>query len=369
MSELDLYRSPGVLTPAHLESLSPTDRATQLAQAFLASRANANTQAAYGKDLFLWFEFCRTLGLDVLAEPLPAHAELWYRWLAHEHPGLTWPVRLGADGQPTSKPQPVKAASPATAARRASGCAKFYRWLRQNGYSSCDPFTDTDRPKLDKSDPHGIALAPEQAAAMLDAVAADADGRASVKRNSAMLEVLFGNALRGGELTGLQTTDMGMHQGRRTLRVHGKGSKTRVLLLHSNVLAALNAYLAERVGATPGPLFTSSTGKPLDHKAVWRLVRRSAELAHQLRPELGMDQVARTIAPHDTRRTFITIGRSEGIELDRLAGDAGHASIETTRGYDRLATSFDRSAVIEIGDLIAKARQRPPEERTPEVSR
>lgn len=352
---LAVTRTPGVLTTEHLDQLSDSERAATLADAFLASIDNPLTESAYRKDLYLWFAFCRLNRLDPIKTARPLHARLWYKWLQDPPPGLTWPRT-----DPEKDPRPVAAASIRTVARRASAVSAWYSYLVENDETERHPFAGIKRPKVDAKAAHGLALSVEQAAAMLDAAAADSDTRTNRLRNHAALAVLLGNALRGGELAGLRTGDITMWQGERVIRVTGKGNKQRMMPLHSQTLAAVDAWLSVRAGTFPGPLFTTNTGRPLDHKAVWRMVRRAAVLAHQLRPELGMATVAATITPHDTRRTFITVGLSEGYDINRVAQDAGHASTTTTEIYDKHVGAIERSTVLPIGDLIAAARMTNP---------
>ena len=346
---------PGLLTDEHLDRLAPADRAALLAQAFIAKFPNPNTRAAYGKDLFLWFAFCRDAGLEPLTDPKPLHGDLWLRWLAEPHPGLYWPA-TGAG----AAPKPVEASSARSIARRVSPVSNWYEWLDANEYSDRRPFLTVKRPKVNKSAQHGVALSPKQAAAMLDAVATDKDARANRPRNLAALWVLLGSGVRGGELASIGTDDFAVRRGQRLLIVReGKGSKSRVIPLHDDALDAVDAWMLVRPGAKPGPLLTTSTGKALDHKAVWRLVRRAARLAAKARPELGMKHIAATIAPHDTRRTYITVALDDGANIDHVARDAGHASTDTTLIYDQNRDAVERSVALDVGKLIADARLHP----------
>src|SRR5690606_10190110 len=83
-------------------------------------------------------------------------------------------------------------------------------------------------------------------------------------RDRAMFELFYSSGLRLAELTGLTPKDIDFADG--TVRVHGKGSKTRIVPVGRFALQALQAWLALRQGTTAqeeNALFLSRQGKPI----------------------------------------------------------------------------------------------------------
>ena len=94
----------------------------------------------------------------------------------------------------------------------------------------------------------------------------------SSRRDSAILEVLYGCGLRASELCGLQAGDVNFEAG--YLHCRGKGGKERLVPVNLTALGALARYRAER--PPTGPLFVSRTGKSLRREDIFRIVKRYA---------------------------------------------------------------------------------------------
>ena len=98
------------------------------------------------------------------------------------------------------------------------------------------------------------------------------------------------NALRASEAAAVRIEDyQEILRGHRVLHLVGKGSKPATMPLTVPVLQALEACGGER---TDGPLvLRHSSGKPIDRRDVYRLVRRIANAA----------RISRHINPHSLR--------------------------------------------------------------------
>jgi len=95
-------------------------------------------------------------------------------------------------------------------------------------------------------------------------------------RDRALLELLYASGLRVAEGCGLDVDDL--DEGRRTVRVLGKGSKERVVPVGESALEALAAYLALR-GRRRGALFLNARGGRLTTRSALRIVRARARRA------------------------------------------------------------------------------------------
>lgn len=155
-------------------------------------------------------------------------------------------------------------------------------------------------------------------------------GSLETHRDRAIALAMLLGGLRAGEVRALRLVDV--DQGRRQLRVVGKGGRERVVPVDGGFFAELAAYLrVERpVGlATPecfvvlrGP----TTGRPLTEAGLRSVFRYHRRRSGALR-----------VRPHRLRHTYGTELASAGIDLLVLRDLMGHASPETTGRYVHLS--------------------------------
>ena len=138
-----------------------------------------------------------------------------------------------------------------TLARRAAAVRTFFAWALDAGLINTNPAVRLVAPKRGRTLPK-VASA-EGLSQLLDDLGESAreGGDAVELRDHAMLELLYGAALRVSELCALDLTDL--DAGRRTARVWGKGSKERVVPYGGAAARALDAYLVRGRPALAGP--------------------------------------------------------------------------------------------------------------------
>ncbi|KAF2412137.1 recombinase XerC [Microbacterium sp. B35-04] len=230
--------------------------------------------------------------------------------------------------------------SRATIARRTAAVRGFFAWATETGVVPTDPSLRLVAPKRGRTLPKvATADALDSVLERLEAAAAEGDPLAL--RDHAMLEMLYGAALRVSELCGLDVDDL--DRDRRTARVLGKGSKERVVPFGVPALRAIDAYLvrgrpallARRTGDPVAPaLFLGARGGRIGPRAVYDLVSR------ELGPELGAH-----VGPHALRHSAATHLLDGGADLRAVQEILGHASLGTTQIYthvssERLAASY-----------------------------
>ncbi|MEO7727590.1 MAG: tyrosine recombinase XerC [Burkholderiales bacterium] len=206
-------------------------------------------------------------------------------------------------------------------ARMLSAWRGFYRYLaRDHGYAS-NPCVGLRAPKAKKSLPH--ALSPDEAARMMDLP--DDDGLAT--RDKAIFELFYSSGLRLSELTSLAPGDV--NYGDATVRVTGKGAKTRVVPVGSQALAALKKWLKIRtalVAADASALFVTGKGAHLSARAIQYRMKQWAL-------KLGL---APNVHPHVLRHSFASHVLQSSGDLRAVQEMLGHASISTTQVYTHL---------------------------------
>ena len=143
-------------------------------------------------------------------------------------------------------------------------------------------------------------------------------------RDRALLELLYASGLRVAEGCGLDVDDL--DEGRRTVRVLGKGSKERVVPVGESALEALAAYLALR-GRQRGALFLNARGGRLTTRSALRIVRARARRAG----------IVQRVTPHTLRHSFATHMLGAGADLRLIQELLGHSRLSTTQRYTHVS--------------------------------
>jgi len=115
----------------------------------------------------------------------------------------------------------------------------------------------------------------------------------------------------------------------RTVRVLGKGSKTRVLPVGKQAVTALKAWLAERQALAKSgvaALFLGQGGRRLGARAIQRRIGRWALTSNLNVP----------VNPHLLRHSFATHLLESSRDLRGVQELLGHADISTTQVYTHL---------------------------------
>ncbi len=150
-------------------------------------------------------------------------------------------------------------------------------------------------------------------------------------RDAAVLTLLYGCGLRISEALSLRGADAPLGD---TLRIVGKGTKTRIV----PVLAAVRAAVADYIALAPfvvesdEALFRARRGGPLSPRHVQATVQA-------LRGRLGLPDSA---TPHALRHSFATHLLGAGADLRSIQELLGHASLSTTQRY----TAVDAQALL-----------------------
>lgn len=206
-------------------------------------------------------------------------------------------------------------------ARRLSAWRSFFDYLvRDHGFSQ-NPCIGLRPPKSPKTLPH--ALSPDEASLLMNIGGEDA----LQVRDKAILELFYSSGLRLAELAGLSLADIDFSDA--IVRVVGKGNKTRVVPVGQFALAALRAWLVQRLGlAATGEqaLFVGRTGYRLGHRSIQYRLK-------QWGINLGLNA---KVHPHVLRHSFASHVLQSSGDLRAVQEMLGHASISTTQVYTHL---------------------------------
>lgn len=222
-----------------------------------------------------------------------------------------------------------------TIARRSASARAFTGWCHRRGLVATDPGHRLVSPRVGNRLP--TVLDQSQAIQVLEH-AGRHDGSPRAIRDAAILEVLYGTAIRVSELCGLDVDDV--DDGNRTLRVIGKGDKERVVPYGLPAQRAIDAWMRVRADiALPSvhALFVGERGFRIDSRVVRTIVRTSTDAA-------GVP----VVAPHALRHSAATHVLEGGADLRSVQELLGHANLATTQRYthvsvERLRSTFEQA--------------------------
>ena len=218
-------------------------------------------------------------------------------------------------------------------ARRAAAARTFTTWALREGLAEVDAGQRLASPRPHHTLP-GVLRA-DQAAAMLDATPPGSRDPV-VLRDRLVLELLYGTGIRVGELCAMDLGDV--DQGRRLVRVFGKGAKERSVPYGVPAERALDDWLRTGrptiAGSTSGAaLLLGARGGRLQAAVVRKITARYAAMA-------GLPPVA----PHALRHSAATHLIEGGADLRSVQELLGHASLASTQIYTHVSMERLRAA-------------------------
>jgi integrase/recombinase XerC len=225
-------------------------------------------------------------------------------------------------------------------ARKLSAVRAFFKFLRREGVLAENPSTLVSTPKQDKTLPR--IMTEEEMNTFLDRVGeASKTGEPAMRRDRAMLELLYASGLRVSELVGLDLRSVNFGDG--MLLVRGKGRKERIVPFGSKAKQAIEEYLPVREGilkemkkSGQQALFLNLRGERLTTRSVDRLVKK---YVRQYGPDVKT-------SPHSLRHAFASHLLTEGADLRAIQEMLGHTSLSTTQKY----TQVSIKQLIEVYD-------------------
>lgn len=280
---------------------------------FVASLTGVSdhTRDAYGSDVAQFVEWLERGRVD---DPAEIDHRLLRRYLGHLD---------------------TRGFAPASIARKVASIRAFFRFLVRRGVVGADPTQALRTPK-------GASRLPRvpkarEAEALVEAADPDAPElidlddpqvRATVARDRAVLELLYGAGLRVSELCDLTPRDADWRRG--VVTAMGKGSKERQVPLGEPARDALARYEHEGrpelvTDETPtDALFLNSRGRRLTPRDARRILER-----------YPLDD-GRVLHPHALRHAFATHLLEGGADLRAVQELLGHTDVGTTQIYTHL---------------------------------
>jgi len=222
----------------------------------------------------------------------------------------------------------------ASIARKLSAIRSFYRYLVREGIMSSNLLEKASSPKLDRRLPSFLTV--EETVRLLQAP--DLSQPLGL-RDRALMELIYASGLRVSELVNLNLEQVYLDS--RELRVWGKGSKERVVLMGEPAASALNTYLSQgrpRLLGKKGSraLLLNRYGQRLTGRGVQKILEKYAHKAG----------IGKRVHPHLLRHTFATHLLDGGADLRVVQELLGHANLSSTQIYTHVTKSQARKVYL-----------------------
>lgn len=245
----------------------------------------------------------------------------------------------------------------ASIARKLAALRTFFKFCMREKYTKSNPALLVSSPKLPKRLPQ--VLTAEELNGLLDSLASppakgprarkptaasEKEARLILKRDRAIMELLYASGLRVSELVGLNLSNVDFYG--QMVRVLGKGRKERIVPFGAKAKEALEAYWPVRDELLARPrakvdheaVFLNHRGGRLGGRAIGTLVKKYARLAN----------VNWDLHPHSLRHAFATHLLADGADLRAIQELLGHVSLSTTQRYtqasiEQLMAVYDKA--------------------------
>ncbi len=216
--------------------------------------------------------------------------------------------------------------SSSSMARNFSAIRGFHQYLVMNNLAETDPSELLETPRLKRKLP--TVLSVEEIISIIEQP--DIDTALGI-RDRAMLETLYGGGLRISELLNLKLNELYLDEA--ILRIHGKGSKERIVPIGQEAIYRLKIYLgrirpvlASGV-SSKNVVFLNRNGRPLTRMGFWKILRKY----------VVQSNVNQDVHPHTFRHCFATHLLENGADLRAVQELLGHADISTTQIYTHVS--------------------------------
>ena len=154
------------------------------------------------------------------------------------------------------------------------------------------------------------------------------------RRDRVLLSVLYDTAVRVSELTGIVLGDINLNVSNPSIIIHGKGKKTRSVVLNRKCADLLKDYILhyhEVDASIDTPIFYTQIHGNINNMSqrnVERIVKKYGDMVRDEHPSLPEKTY-----PHMLRRSRATGLYRDGVPLEMVAAILGHSSSETTKIY------------------------------------
>ena len=164
------------------------------------------------------------------------------------------------------------------------------------------------------------------------------------RRDLTLLATLYDTGARVSELINLKVRDVKFDKTTTTIRLFGKGSKTRIVPVIGNTSNLLSKYFKEHnLENNPDSyVFVSKLKQPLTEPGVKYIIEKYRSLAEKVSP-----LVPKNIYPHMFRHSKAMHLLESGVNYIYIRDFLGHSNIKTTEIYAKISVEQKRKVLNE----------------------
>jgi integrase/recombinase XerC len=216
--------------------------------------------------------------------------------------------------------------------RKISAIRSLFKYAFINEHINTNPASAISAPKVPRKLPQVASY--ESILKVYDAIDNEDDNPELVK---AIFEILYGCAIRVDELCKLNRGDIDLNE--RTLRVSGKGGKTRIVPVGEKSIGIIKQYLGtKQFKSKNSPLFLNKKEKRIYSRLVHRAVNKYLSKVTDIKKK----------SPHVLRHSAATHMLDKGADLKAVKEILGHENLSTTQIYthvsvERLKSTYKKS--------------------------
>lgn len=209
-------------------------------------------------------------------------------------------------------------------ARHMSSLKGFLLYLYEQGVLSFGPEHLFDTPKLARYLPQCLSI--DEVQSIFNAIDPQ---KPLAKRDTALLELLYGGGLRISEALLLRLEHLHLEDG--WILPIGKGNKQRLVPLGPVSIKNIRQWLEEErphLHPQSDHVILNYQGRPLSRMGAWKIIQQRTI------------HLQKDISPHTFRHSFATHCLQGGMDLRVLQELLGHADVTTTQIYTHLNAQF-----------------------------
>ncbi len=274
------------------------------------SRASINTIDAYTNDLNEFYNFCNSQKIELIN-------------LITDKVIRRYIMDLN-----------IKGLSKSSVSRKLSSIRRMFNFAVRNEIIEKNPIKKIPNPKVKRKLPETINLDSFLEIYRL----IDEDKNSKYKnRDKAILELLYGCALRVSELCTLKVGDVDLHK--KQLRILGKGSKVRIVPIGNKSIDILKEYLNEIENNSYSiPLFLKDKSNNLTRFDIYSIVKKYISNVSDIEKR----------SPHILRHSAATHMLDRDADIMAVKEILGHENLSTTQIYthvsvERLKKSYKKA--------------------------
>lgn len=176
------------------------------------------------------------------------------------------------------------------------------------------------------------------------------------RRDLALLSLMYDTGARLQEVIDLKPSSLRLDV-LNTIRIAGKGNKTRIVPMLEDQVKLLKPYIAEH-GLDQGannehPLFFNSRGEKLTRAGVNHILLKYADMVRSAREAHLPDKISCHVLRHSKAMHLL----QGGVNLVYIRDILGHVSVQTTEVYARADSRAKREAIEKAYTSVAPHKE------------